>query len=94
MTDLLEGNGYLFQEDRLMAPVRYRIRWSTDGWGRTVVEGEVWPRWGVRKLGQGRRFMMHTESGFSVPLEVTAYRSKGWMPFRRLQREEAVHEVG
>jgi hypothetical protein len=107
MSEVLEGNGYLFEENHLVAPVRYRLRWSTDEWGRTAAEGELWVR-SKGRMGKGeKRFIMHTEAGFSVPVEVTASRAKGWLPFRRVARtevpgamtqsgggREAAHEVG
>jgi len=94
MTEVLEGNGYLFKEDNLVAPVRYRLRWSTDDWGRTAAEGELWVRSNSR-MGKGeKRFIMHTEAGFSVPVEVTASRAKGWLPFRRVARAEMAREMG
>lgn len=94
MTDMLEGYGYLFQEDRLVARVRYRLRWATDDWGQSQVEGELCPGCKGGLVGHANRYVMHTESGFSVPLEVEQPHGKDWMPFHRVGRKEAGHEMG
>lgn len=91
----LEGGGYLFQNSRLVAPVRYRLRWTVDELGRSEAEGELWVRSRSRVAGEAsRRFVMHTESGFSLPLEVRSPARNGWLPFRRVPRGEVDDDLG
>lgn len=92
MTDCLEGGGYLFQANRLVTPVHYRLRWSMDDDGRSSAEGELWARSGAWRLQEGAgRFLMHTQSGLSVPLEITTPCRGQWLPFRRIHWEEVAH---
>ncbi len=88
MTDCLAGNGYLLQANRLVTPVRYRLRWATGETGRSAAEGELRGRPGAWRPGAGpARFLMHTDAGFSVPLELTAPSRGPWLPFRRIPWE-------
>lgn len=88
MTNRLEGRGFLFREDQLVAPVRFRLEWGLDPAGRSRTEGELWLRPGQRlaDFGPGP-FRLHTGSGFSVPVEVTGAGEDGWLAFRRLPRQ-------
>ena len=88
MAEDWEGNGYLFDDGHLVTTVRYRLRRSVDEWARTVVEGELQPR-GRRILANGVRYMLVTQAGFSLPLEVSPEStSTGWCGFRRIRRGE------
>ena len=88
MINQLEGRGFLFRENRLVAPVRFRLQWGLDRAGHSRTEGELWLRPGQRlaDFGPGP-FRLHTGSGFSLPVEVTQAADDGWLAFRRLPRQ-------
>jgi len=94
MSGRLEGSGYLFRGDVLVAPVRYRLRWATDQAGRAAAEGELMVRARCRLEPGGTPYVLHTGAGFSLPLEMPASPSQGWRPFRRLTRESSHHGMG
>ncbi|HKJ70913.1 MAG TPA: hypothetical protein VKA55_04105 [Gammaproteobacteria bacterium] len=97
MVEGLEGNGFLFDGGQLVAPVRYRLNWSTDDAGRSRAEGELRLRCrGPAEGIGGGPYMLYTGAGFSVPLEVTAAGDEGWLAFRRTVRrkEEMGDELG
>ena len=83
MVEGLEGNGFLFRADRLVGPVRYRLRWSIDRDGRRRTEGELWLRAGARLQGDSGPYLLETGAGFTVPLEVADAAGEGWVAFRR-----------
>ena len=94
MTDLLEGSGHLFEDGCLIAAVRYRLLRFEDEWARSVVEGELQPR-GRQALAHGKRYILLTQAGFSLPLEIgTDSGPDGWRRFHRIARSEVAHAVG
>jgi hypothetical protein len=95
MPNHFEGNGFLFREDRLIAPVRYRLQWGLDDTGHSRTEGELWMRPGNRLTDYGDGpFRLHTGAGFSVPVEVTQPTGDGWLAFRRIARQQRSAEDG
>ncbi len=90
MAAYLEGRGYLYQGDRLVAPVRYRLYWpDTNALGPSIVGGELRPLAGVgHKVPEGR-FLLHTEAGMSLPVAVIGSHGEHWRPFHRLPRDRA-----
>lgn len=95
MAEHLEGTGFLLRDDRLVTPVRYRLRWSTDDAGRSRAEGELWSRRRLAEHGPGP-FVLLAGAGFSVPLEVVSPARDGWVACRRVacDREELRHGMG
>ncbi|MEF8793687.1 hypothetical protein [Thiohalorhabdus sp.] len=94
MAETFEGKGYLFQDGRLVAPVRYRLRSERDAWGHSAANGELWvasQRW---TGNPGDSYVMHTEDGFSLPLELTRKPIGQWQPFRRLSHREVADGLG
>lgn len=94
MSNLIEGKGYLFHGSRLVSPVRYRLRWNRDGWGRGTAEGEVLMLSSRPGEPDADRLVLHTEDGLSLPLELAGNPDGGWWAFRRLPREEVAHGLG
>lgn len=94
MSNLIEGKGYLFHGSRLLSPVRYRLRWTRDGWGRGSAEGELLMLSSQPGELDADSLVLHTEDGFSVPLEQAGRPDAGWRAFRRLPREEVAHDLG
>jgi hypothetical protein len=94
MTQTMEGNGYLFHADRLIARVRYQLRWGQDEAGRSRVEGELRLPAGRSPAGGETRFLMHTEAGFSLPVTADLSRATDWIPFRRVAPEEGFGDLG
>lgn len=92
MARTLEGKGYLFQGDQLVAPVRYRLRSERDAWGNSEAHGEL--RGTSRIEDAGDSFVMHTEDGFSLSLELTGEAAGKWQPFRRLSRRGVTDGLG
>jgi hypothetical protein len=95
MADILEGRGYLFREDTLITPVRYRLRCiAGDGQAAGPPEGELWRGSGGRLEIAPGPYMLHTEDGFSVPLEITAGAGSEGLPFRRIPNAERDTALG
>lgn len=87
MANQIEGHGFLFRENELVAPVRFRLEWGLDQAGHSHTEGELWVRPGKRLADYGRGpFRLHTGSGFSLAVEVTDA-GEDWLAFRRLPQQ-------
>lgn len=94
MAETFEGKGYLFKDGQLVAPVRYRLHSNRDPWGQSEAHGELWLVSRQRPGEPGDSFVMHTEDGFSLPLELTGSPSGQKLPFRRLPRREMADGLG
>lgn len=88
MSEQLEGTGHLFDGDRIVAPIQYRLRYGGEGEGdpEPGAAGELMLR-SVRenRLAPGI-YILQAEAGFSLPVEVTGKPSGSWLPFRRCAR--------
>lgn len=94
MSGLIEGQGFLCRERRLVAAVRYRLRWQEDPWGHSSAEGELLLPTSVEIDATAAGFVLHAEAGFSVPITLHGERRRGWLPFHRTRREEAHRAMG
>jgi len=94
MAETFEGKGYLFQGGQLVTPVRYRLRSERDAWGHSEAGGELWVASRQCAGSPGESFVMYTEDGFSLPLELTGNPKGQWLPFRRLSHREVADGIG
>ena len=95
MFKTLEGNGFLFRDECLVTAVCYRLYATDSRWGKAVVEGEIRARGHGQLGGCEDLYMLHTEAGFSLAVELLpGSEPTGWQPFRRVARQEAVRGVG
>ncbi|HKJ88126.1 MAG TPA: hypothetical protein VKA48_06425 [Gammaproteobacteria bacterium] len=92
MPEQLEGLGHLFAGQRPLGPVRYRLCWSApDPSGRRGMEGTLLPAIAGGKGIPCGRFLLRTEAGFSLTLEVLEGSSGEGFRFRRVGGEGEHH---
>ena len=80
----LRGSGYLLRGAEFVSPVDFRLRAGEIHDGGPAAEGELVPK---RRRGVGRRgerFVLQTNAGYSLPVEITEPLAGGRIGFRRV----------